>query len=183
MNRIIVDVKHLLEWSSLEVSKKILIFSTQILENPFKHLAVIKNTRSWLELRAALICPKTSEKSRVVFSPFNHLKCLPGYLTNLFKHNEAPSQLLAFDTLSGVCFKNISSGFLQPMRFGEEVEAMEKEPACQIIGAPDFSILKCQSCRDSADPLYKECLTARLIQLSIEIDQSYTQSPETLQPE
>ena len=51
---------------------------------------------------------------------------------------------------------------------------MGKEAACQIIGSPDFSISKCQSCRDSADPIYKECLTTRLIEMSLKIDQSYT---------
>jgi hypothetical protein len=58
---------------------------------------------------------------------------------------------------------------------------MEKETACQIIGNPDFSLSQCQLCRDSADPLYKDCLTARLTYIFLNADQTRF-SPETLQP-
>jgi len=58
---------------------------------------------------------------------------------------------------------------------------MEKEAACQIMGNPDFTILKCQSCRDSADPLYKDCLTARISSIFLKPDQSLF-NPKTLQP-
>ena len=58
---------------------------------------------------------------------------------------------------------------------------MEQEATCQIIGNPDFNLQKCHLCRDSADPLYKDCLMVRLAEYSLKTDQSLL-SPQTWQP-
>ena len=36
------------------------------------------------------------------------------------------------------------------------------QKVCKIIGNPDFDLMRCNRCREDADPLYKQCLTIRI---------------------
>ena len=57
---------------------------------------------------------------------------------------------------------------------------MNEKESCQCVGAPDFRLVKCERCRDQADPLYKHCLTLRITEhiLKVPLHPEYSQIPE-----